>query len=89
MGVAKSLNIEGPYVHAKEILRTSQSVGEPQMRLTRYFVEKVGGVEKMYMSYGSWSAGIYIIELDPATGYPLIAQSLVEREVTVNTAEPV
>ena len=31
---------------------------------------------------------IYIIELDPATGYPLIAQSLVEREVTVNTAEP-
>ncbi|MGI6735385.1 MAG: arabinan endo-1,5-alpha-L-arabinosidase [Bacilli bacterium] len=89
MGVAKSLNIEGPYVHAKEILRTSQSVGgTPNAIDPAIFVEKVGGVEKMYMSYGSWSAGIYIIELDPATGYPLIAQSLVEREVTVNTAEP-
>lgn len=26
---------------------------------------------KMWMSYGSWSGGIYILELDPATGQPI------------------
>ena len=88
MGLAKSNNIEGPYTFDKEILRTSQSVGgTPNAIDSAIFVEEVDGEEKMYMSYGSWSAGIYIIELDPVTGYPLIAQTLVEREVTVNTAE--
>ena len=87
-GLAKSNNIEGPYTFDKEILRTSQSVGgTPNAIDSAIFVEEVDGEEKMYMSYGSWSAGIYIIELDPVTGYPLIAQTLVEREVTVNTAE--
>ena len=24
--------------------------------------------EKLYMSYGSWSGGLFLLELDPATG---------------------
>lgn len=89
MGLAKSRKIEGPYVFDKEILRTHQSVGgTPNAIDSAIFIEEEGGSEKMYMSYGSWSAGIYIIELDPATGYPLIAQTLVEKEVDANTSMP-
>lgn len=89
MALAKSNHIEGPYVFDKEILRTHQSVGgTPNAIDPAIFLETIGGQEKMWMSYGSWSAGIYILELDPATGYPKIAQTLSEKEVTVYTSTP-
>lgn len=31
--------------------------------------------EKMWMVYGSWSGGIFLLELDAATGYPIHPQS--------------
>lgn len=86
MAVAKSNNITGPYSFDHEILRTHQSVGSPNAIDPAIFVETVDDQEKMWMSYGSWSAGIYIIELDPQTGYPKIEQTLVEREVTAYTS---
>lgn len=88
MGLAKSNAIEGPYIHESEILRTHQSVGSPNAIDPAIFTEIVDGIEKMYLSYGSWSAGIYIIELDPNTGRPLIEQTLEEAEVSVNTQIP-
>lgn len=87
LGVAKSNDIEGPYLHSHEILRTHQSVGgTPNAIDAAIYIEVVDGVEKMYMSYGSWSAGIYVIELDLENGEPLIKQSLITREVDVNTS---
>lgn len=89
MALAKSTDIEGPYVFDKEILRTHQSVGgTPNAIDPAIFIETVGSEERMYLSYGSWSVGIYIFELDPTTGYPLIEQTLVEKEVTVYTSTP-
>ncbi|NLD25912.1 MAG: arabinan endo-1,5-alpha-L-arabinosidase, partial [Acholeplasmataceae bacterium] len=89
LGMAKADNIEGPYYHSHEILRTHQSVGgTPNAIDPAIYVEEIDGEEKMYLSYGSWSAGIYIIELDPETGRPLIEQTLVEQEVSVYTQNP-
>lgn len=87
LGMAKADNIEGPYRHSHEILRTHQDVGgTPNAIDPAVFVEEVNGEERMYLSYGSWNAGIYLIRLNPETGEPLIKQTLVEREVRVNTA---
>lgn len=30
---------------------------------------------KMWMNYGSWSGGIFLLELDPATGYPIYPEA--------------
>lgn len=30
---------------------------------------------RMWMTYGSWSGGIFILELDPATGYPIYPEA--------------
>lgn len=87
MGMAKSDNIEGPYVHSHGILRTHNAVGgTPNAIDPAVFTETVDGAEKMWLSYGSWNGGIYIIELNPDTGEPLISQSLTETNVAVNTA---
>jgi arabinan endo-1,5-alpha-L-arabinosidase len=89
MALAKSNDIEGPYVFDKEILRTHQSVGgTPNAIDPAIFIESDGTQERMYLSYGSWSAGIFIMELDPATGHPFVEQTLAEREVTVYTSTP-
>lgn len=89
LGMAKADQIEGPYRHAHEILRTHQEVGgTPNAIDPALFIEEVDGEERMYLAYGSWSAGIYLIELNPKTGEPLIKQTLVEKEVKVNTSVP-
>ncbi len=85
MGLAKSDHIEGPYIHDVEILRTHQSVGSPNAIDPALIVEEVNGIEKMFLSYGSWNSGIYIIELNPETGAPMINQTLEKKEVDVNT----
>ncbi len=88
MGLAKSSNIEGPYIHDVEILRTHQSVNSPNAIDPAIFTEEIDGELKMYLSYGSWSQGIYIMELNPNTGEPLIKQTLIESDVLVNTEVP-
>ena len=72
MGLAKSDNIEGPYRHTTEILRTHQSVGAPNAIDPAVFIDEINGVEKIWLSYGSWSSGIFIKELNPENGEPLI-----------------
>lgn len=87
LGMAKAESIEGPYRHSHEILRTHQDVGgTPNAIDPAVYLEEVDGEERMYLSYGSWSAGIYLIELNPKTGEPLVKQTLVEKEVRVNTS---
>lgn len=89
MGLAKAKNITGPYIFDREILRTHQVVGgTPNAIDPAILVENVNGVEKMWMTYGSWSAGIFVTELDPKTGYLLTPQSLVEAQVSLYTSTP-
>lgn len=89
MALAKSNNITGPYVFDRELLRTHQAVGgTPNAIDPAIFIEMEQDVERMWMSYGSWSAGIFITELDPLTGGLLTPQTLTNREVTVYTSSP-
>ncbi|QYR21525.1 Ig-like domain-containing protein [Paenibacillus sp. sptzw28] len=79
MGVAVADNIEGPYVN-KGIFVTSGK-GKARDGITNYnavihpnavdpdvFFDKEG---KLWMVYGSYSGGIFILEMDPNTGLPL------------------
>lgn len=86
IGVAKSDSITGPYVHSHEILRTHQTVGSPNAIDPAILVEGEGENEQMWMTYGSWNAGINLIELDAATGEPKIQQKLVRKTVACHTA---
>ena len=86
IGMAKSDAVTGPYVHSHEILRTHQSVGSPNAIDPAIYTEGSGADEKMYMTYGSWNAGINLIELDPTTGEPKIKQTLETKTVSCHTA---
>ncbi len=89
MAVAKSRNITGPYIFDRELLRTHQAVGgTPNAIDPAVFIEETNGVERMWMSYGSWSAGIYITELNPETGYLLTSQTLVPMVLNVYGTTP-
>ncbi len=85
IGMAKSDSVTGPYVHSHEILRTHQSVGSPNAIDPAILTEGEGENEKMWMTYGSWNAGINLIELEAATGQPKIRQTLATREVKCYT----
>lgn len=79
MGVAVSEKIEGPYKD-KGIILKSGMAGEsddgtpydatvhPNVVDPDVFYDKEG---KLWMVYGSYSGGIYILEMDPKTGFPL------------------
>ncbi|MCM3781771.1 family 43 glycosylhydrolase [Neobacillus mesonae] len=83
LGVAVADNIEGPYVD-QGILLKSGMWGEPSEDGTIYdatvhpnavdpdvFFDEEG---KLWMVYGSYSGGIFILELDPETGKQLPGQ---------------
>jgi arabinan endo-1,5-alpha-L-arabinosidase len=89
MGVAVSDNIAGPYVDKGIFLRSGMSAAEiaagygPE-GITSYdarihpntidphaFFDKSG---QLWMSYGSYSGGIFILKMDPATAKPLPGQ---------------
>ncbi|MDX3775414.1 glycoside hydrolase family 43 protein [Chromatiaceae bacterium AAb-1] len=83
LGVAVADHIEGPYVN-KQILLKSGMWGEPSEDGTIYdaqvhpnvvdphtFFDKNG---KLWMIYGSYSGGLFILEMDPATGLTLPGQ---------------
>jgi arabinan endo-1,5-alpha-L-arabinosidase len=80
MGVAVADNIEGPYVN-KEMFLRSGMVDEPSEDGTAYdarvhpnvvdpdvFFDHQG---RLWMVYGSYSGGIFILEMDWNTGLPL------------------
>ncbi len=82
IGIAVSDNVEGPYKNLKIILRSGIRFEEglapdgtlydpmrhPNCIDPHVFYDKNGN---LWMSYGSYFGGIYIIQLDPKTGLPL------------------
>ncbi|WP_426446409.1 glycoside hydrolase family 43 protein [Paenibacillus sp. S-38] len=83
LGVAVADRIEGPYKDQGILLRSGMW-GEPSKDGTVYdakihpnvvdpdvFFDKEG---KLWMVYGSYSGGIFILKMDPATGRPLPGQ---------------
>lgn len=83
MGIAVSDNIEGPYKDTGIFLKSGMW-GQPSEDGTIYdatvhpnavdpdvFFDKEG---KLWMVYGSFSGGIFIMEMDPVTGKPLPGQ---------------
>jgi beta-xylosidase len=80
LGLAVSDSITGPYTNLGVILRSGM-FGQPSHDGTNYdptihpntvdpdvFFDQAG---KLWMVYGSYSGGIFILELDRATGFPL------------------
>jgi len=80
LGIAVADNIEGPYKD-KGIFLKSGMWGEPSEDGTIYDATKHPNVVdpdtffdekgKLWMVYGSYSGGIFILEMDPKTGFPL------------------
>ncbi|WP_307786964.1 family 43 glycosylhydrolase [Pseudogracilibacillus auburnensis] len=83
LGVAVADHIEGPYKNAGIFLKSGMW-GQPSEDGTIYdatvhpntidphtFFDAEG---KLWMVYGSYSGGIFILEMDPETGFPLEAQ---------------
>ena len=81
LGVAVADEIEGPYKDLGIILKSGMDSSTPSENGDRYnaniypnvvdpcvFFDKEG---KLWMMYGSYSGGIYILELDKKTGMPL------------------
>ena len=75
LGVAVSDSPEGPYKNLGIFLKS----GEPGYDATVWpnvidpcvFYDKTG---RLWMVYGSYSGGIFILEMDPRTGFPLEGQ---------------
>lgn len=95
IGIAVSDKVEGPYRHYAVILRSGQTPadgpsedGTPYNRMKHpncidphTFYDKDG---RLWMVYGSYFGGIFIIELDPNTGLPLPGQGYGERLIGGN-----
>lgn len=81
LGIAVAKNVEGPYEDLGIILKSGQDATTPDEDGEVYdatvkpnavdpcvFFDKEG---RLWMVYGSYSGGIYILELDAETGFPL------------------
>lgn len=85
LGVAVSDSPEGPYEDLGIFLKS----GMPGYNASVYpnvvdphtFFDKEG---KLWMVYGSYSGGIYILEMDPATGFPLEGQNYGKKLLGMN-----
>ncbi len=83
LGVAVADKIEGPYVNKQVILKSGMwgeagadgtiydAVKHPNVVDPQVFRDKDNG---LWMIYGSYSGGIFILRMDPATGLPLAGQ---------------
>lgn len=76
LGVATSNNIEGPYKKVKIFLKSSgteptvenyDARKDPNVVDPNVFFDKDG---KLWMVYGSYSGGIFILKMNPKTGLP-------------------
>ncbi|ARW08901.1 glycoside hydrolase family 43 protein [Bacillus atrophaeus] len=79
MGVAVADNIEGPYKNKGVFLKSGMegtsndgtpydATKHPNVVDPHTFFDKDG---KLWMVYGSYSGGIFILEINPKTGFPL------------------
>ncbi len=81
LGIAVADNVEGPYKDLGIILKSGQDASTPDEDGGVYdatiepnavdpcvFFDREG---RLWMVYGSYSGGIYILELNPDTGFPL------------------
>ncbi|SFS05258.1 glycoside hydrolase family 43 protein [Anaeromicropila populeti] len=81
LGIAVSDNVEGPYKNLGIILKSGMgsdiesedggiynAAEQPNVVDPCVFFDKEG---KLWMVYGSYSGGVFILELNPETGFPL------------------
>lgn len=81
LGVAVSDRVEGPYKDLGVILKSGMGANMPSEDGTRYNANIHPNVVdpclyydtegRLWMVYGSYSGGIYILEMNPETGFPL------------------
>lgn len=75
MGIAVSDQIEGPYTDKGIFLKSGGANYDATVRPNAVdpdaFFDKDG---KLWLVYGSYSGGIFILELDPVTGFPVPGQ---------------
>lgn len=88
LGVAVSNNIEGPYVNKGIILKSGMwgqasydgtvydAMRHPNTVDPNVFFDNGG---RLWMVYGSYSGGIFIMQMNPATGMPLPGQGYGKR----------
>ncbi len=88
LGVAVSNNIEGPYVNKGIILKSGMwgqasydgtvydALRHPNAVDPNVFFDNGG---RLWMVYGSYSGGIFIMQMNPATGMPLPGQGYGKR----------
>lgn len=69
IGLAESTSPEGPFVCKGIVVESEAGALNGPNAIDPYIVEDTEG--RMYMSYGSFSGGIFIMELDIETGMPL------------------
>lgn len=78
LGIAVSDEVDGPYENLGIILKSGQGLSpngtlynaniHPNVVDPDVFFDREG---KLWMVYGSYSGGIYILRMDPDTGFPL------------------
>ncbi|ULO10438.1 glycoside hydrolase family 43 protein [Paenibacillus sp. 19GGS1-52] len=94
MGIAVADSIEGPYKNAGIILKSGMTgVGDdgeiydatvkPNVVDPDVFFDKDG---KLWMVYGSYSGGIFVLQLDAKTGFPLPDQGYGKKLLGANHA---
>jgi len=88
LGVAVSSNIEGPYVNKGIILKSGMwgqasydgtvydALRHPNTVDPNVFFDNGG---RLWMVYGSYSGGIFVMQMNPATGMPLPGQGYGKR----------
>lgn len=94
LGIAVADKVEGPYKNKGIILKSGMAgtgddgevydaTEKPNVVDPDVFFDKDG---KLWMVYGSYSGGIFILELDPATGFPLADQGYGKKLLGANHA---
>jgi len=86
LGVAVADHIEGPYVNKGIFLKSGKGISadgtsyngtkHPNVVDPDTFFDKDG---RLWMVYGSYSGGIFILEMNPETGFPLENQAYGKR----------
>lgn len=95
LGVAVASSVEGPYVNQQIVLKsgmvglsedgtTYDATRHPNVVDPAVFRDTTG---KLWMIYGSYSGGIYILQLDLATGLPIAGQGYGKHLLGGNHAE--
>ena len=96
LGIATSKSIGGPYVNQRIILKSGMwnqtspdgtiydATKHPNAVDPAVFFDATG--KKLWMVYGSYSGGIFILELDPKTGVPKAGQGYGKKLIGGNHA---